>query len=218
MKLAKSIHTVTKFAITGLIGFFMFLNILPWVSAASMIAGNAPGIGGMLSALFSIPFLGGVIQFIVMNVSTIAGIILWATVQGIQILPTLIERPTTLKPLIQSWEGNELPEKRDGSRLDGLRKTFNNSLNQIIDNLKFYRGVAYCIEAIVCLYVYPPYVGGWGRMANDFPVIDTDAINFPNILSAIVTMFAFEVLFRIALNIWGLTEIMTMRKPEKPAQ
>jgi hypothetical protein len=207
----QKIHWIAKFSITVLIGLFMFLNILPWIAAAQGLAANIPALSKALADFYSIPVLGWALKFVIDNLAVLIGVILWLTVQTIQILPTLIERPVTLYPLIQAWDGAGFPTTGDkSSKMDGLKRRFNDALVQIIDNLKFYRAIAYCIEALVCLYVYPPYIGGWLKLIDDYPIFDWDSISFPNIISAIVTMFAFEFLFRIALNLWGLTEIITL--------
>lgn len=215
------VHRVSLLAVTALIGAFMFLNIVPWVEAAKSIAGNIPNLVTGADALYRVPILGWLIRFIAENLAIVLGFTLWLTVQSIQILPTLIERPQVLHPLIKAWEGVELPQKGDGSKMDRLRQRFNESVVQLIDNLKFYRSIAYCVEAFVCLYVYPPYVGGWQQLVTDYPALDVAYISWPNIISAIVTMFAFEFLFRVALNLWGLTEIVKFApkaKQDKPTE
>jgi hypothetical protein len=207
---------VLKFSLTAVIGFFMLMNIQPWVYAVSMLLNNVPMLSGILTVLGNIPLLGWLFQFIGANLAVLAGFVIWLVVQLIQIIPTLIERPQTLKILIRGVEDQGVTERRDGSRLDGLRRRVNDWLAKIIDNLKFYRAVAYCIEALVCLVTYPPYKGGWGKLVSDYPVFDWEAIDFVNIALMLVTMFAFEVLFRVVLNVWGLAEIAN-RATRKPA-
>jgi hypothetical protein len=68
--------------------------------------------------------------------------------------------------------------------------------------LERYRWVAYAIETIVCFLRYPPYEGGMTTILEDSPNWDVNLIDWWNLVFFLVTMFGFELCFRVVVTIW----------------
>ena len=70
------------------------------------------------------------------------------------------------------------------------------------ERLETYRWVAYTIETIVCFLRYPPYEGGMDAILSDAPNWDSSLIDWWNLVFFLVTMFGFELCFRVIVTIW----------------
>lgn len=70
------------------------------------------------------------------------------------------------------------------------------------ERLESYRWVAYAIETIVCFLRYPPYVGGMEAILEDYPNWDSSLIDWWNLVFFLVTMFGFELCFRVVITVW----------------
>jgi hypothetical protein len=68
--------------------------------------------------------------------------------------------------------------------------------------LESYRWVAYTIETIVCFLRYPPYSGGMTAILEDAPNWDASLIDWWNLVFFLVTMFGFELCFRVIVTVW----------------
>jgi hypothetical protein len=80
---AKQVHTVAKLSVTALIGVFMFLNIIPWITASQQLAANLPALVGLFDWLYNIPLIGWVIRGLVENLAIVCGFILWGNVLNV---------------------------------------------------------------------------------------------------------------------------------------
>lgn len=70
------------------------------------------------------------------------------------------------------------------------------------ERLEKYRWVAYAIETIVCFLRYPPYEGGMDAILSDAPNWDSSLIDWWNLVFFLVTMFGFELCFRVIVTVW----------------
>jgi hypothetical protein len=70
------------------------------------------------------------------------------------------------------------------------------------ERLEGYRWVAYAIETIVCFLRYPPYEGGMDAILSDAPNWDSSLIDWWNLVFFLVTMFGFELCFRVIVTVW----------------
>jgi hypothetical protein len=70
------------------------------------------------------------------------------------------------------------------------------------ERLSQYRWVAYAVECLVCFLRYPPYEGGMTAILEDSPNWDTSLLDWWNLVFFVVTMFGFELCFRVVATIW----------------
>jgi hypothetical protein len=89
----RNIRTTAEFLIVAGIGFIGLLNVQPHIELAKQIAKELTNIP-FLDSLIQIPYVGGWIQFIFLNLVPILGIVLWGLTQLAEILPIVIDNPS----------------------------------------------------------------------------------------------------------------------------
>jgi hypothetical protein len=90
---SRKLKAVAGFLIATGIGFIGLLNVQPHIELAKQIAKELTNIP-FLDSLVQLPFLGGWIQFIFLNLVAILGIVLWGLTQLAEILPMLVDNPS----------------------------------------------------------------------------------------------------------------------------
>ena len=146
------------------LGYVCVLNMQPWLWLAELMARHIT-IVPFLDTLTAIPYLGGWIIWISVNIARILGVCLWLGVQLVQIAPMLI-------------------------RIGGLERKWQHRL----EHLDQFRAFVYPIEFLVCFLRFPPYTGGVEGMQNDWPDIDLELIDWGNLGLMLVTAFGIEIL------------------------
>lgn len=169
---------IIGFCILGGLGYLMLLNVQPWIDVAELAAKEIK-ILPFQDTLVSIPFLGGLILWCIVNGSKILAIFLWGIVNGLESLPFFIETSF----------GNKVPE-------------------WIKKDLNTYRLVGYVTETIVCWVRYPTYSGGWNAVVQDFPNFDTALIDWGNVVVFLLSILGFELCLQAAKRIWALMKAM----------
>ena len=162
---------IIGFCILGGLGYLMLLNVQPWIDVAELAAKEIK-ILPFQDTLVSIPFLGGLILWCIVNGSKILAIFLWGIVNGLESLPFFIETSF----------GNKVPE--------WIRKDLNT-----------YRLVGYITETIVCWVRYPTYIGGWGAVVSGFPNFDMALIDWNNLVVFLLAILGFELCLQAAKRI-----------------
>jgi hypothetical protein len=89
----RNLKAIAGFLIVAGIGFIGLLNVQPHIELAKQIAKELTNIP-FADSLVQVPFLGGWIEFIFLNLVAILGIVLWGLTQLAQILPMMIENPS----------------------------------------------------------------------------------------------------------------------------
>ncbi len=89
----RKIKSVGGFLLVAGVGFLGLLNVQPHIELAKQIAKELTNIP-FADALVQVPFLGGWIEFIFLNLVAILGIVLWGLTQLAEILPMMIENPS----------------------------------------------------------------------------------------------------------------------------
>ncbi|WP_414579119.1 hypothetical protein [Anabaena sp. CCY 9402-a] len=171
-----------------------YTNILPYVAFVKLRVGN--------NFLANLPFVGWF--FNIFSVSTIIGIVFWAILQIMQLLPISLKADRKLiRVMIREAENH--PQLRgnreDSGALVGLKKVWNELPLKSIKWARRCAYVAYTIDFIACIHAFPPVNGGLDRF---FYVISTrqfDKINLGNVISLIITVYLVEALVIIALQL-----------------
>lgn len=169
------------FSILGGLGYLMLLNIQPWMDVAA-IAAKEIKIIPFQKELVSIPFIGGIFLFMIVNLAKFLGIALWGIVNGLESLPFVIETQF-VKEKVPAW---------------------------ITKDLNLYRLIAYCVEVVVAFVAYPPYSGGFKAISEDFPNFDMNLMDWGNIVTFILAILGFELCLQVAQRVWLI--INTVKK------
>ncbi|NJM58891.1 MAG: hypothetical protein HC857_17850 [Synechococcales cyanobacterium RU_4_20] len=204
----------TAYSAIAVLAFFCILNIQPWLGAAKFLAGDTPNIP-LLSSLYGLKILflpiGESIRWLAANILMLGGIFIWAMVQGIQIAPMWVNRPESLRKLqgraAQYLKENGGDKSKDAqAAIARLAAAMDKALTQELDTLEGMRVWAYCLELVVCVFHFPIYKDGSAALWSDLLSwnLYPDLLQPREIAMVIIMMGGFEILFRIALSIWGL--------------
>src|ERR671932_703997 len=93
-----NIGKVTRVIFIGGMVFLVVINTQPWMELARKIVPTITTIP-FIDSLVKIPFLGGWIQWIVREMTSILGLLLCGTIQIIEIMPMLKPNNPTLNKL-----------------------------------------------------------------------------------------------------------------------
>jgi len=89
----KNLMTIARFLTWAGIGFVGLLNVQPWIELAKQISKQLTNIP-FLDSLVKIPFLGGWVEWIFLNIVAILGIVLWGITQYMEVLPMMVKNPS----------------------------------------------------------------------------------------------------------------------------
>lgn len=190
-----------KIVFTMGIGFMLLINCQPWLVVAEQISSNI-AIVPFLDSFIKIPFLGGWLEWLAVNMARILGILLWLIVQIIEVMPMLVRDPRIVSMWIEHWDGKEFALRGDGSSVDQLKRIFNQFPSEWRISISRYRAAAYAIEFLVCFLCYPPYEGGVEALILDTPNWDAALIDWKNLVFFLLAMFGFEICLRLILRLW----------------
>lgn len=173
-RLGSAILRGVIFAVCVGIGFLIVLNMQPWVEVAESAAKEVKVIP-FQDALTSIPFIGGVILWIIVNLAKILAVALWAIVNGIEQLPALLKA---------SGRG-AIPK-------DSMKF------------LHLARAVAYVVEVTVCWVRYPTYEGGFAAVVMDCPNLQMDLIDWQQLSVFLLAVIGCEICLRTGIALWSI--------------
>ena len=171
----------------GGMGYLILLNIQPWMDVAE-IAAKQVKILPFQDTLVSIPFLGGLILWAIVNAAKLLAIALWGIVNGLENLPFFLD--TTL--------GKRVPK-------------------EILKDLLFFRLAAYVIEAIVCWVRYPTYQGGWNAVVQDFPNYDMNLIDWDGTGAFLLAIAGCEICVQVCIRLWAIRRSLNSASSEVQA-
>lgn len=160
--------------ITIVMGFLLVLNIQPWVEVAAAGAKEVRVIP-FQDTIVSIPYLGGLILWCIVNGAVILAIGLWGIVNGFENLPFLLDTAI----------GKKVPR-------------------EILDNLLMLRLIAYCIDVTVCWVRYPTYQGGWNAVVQDFPNFDMNLIDWQGTGVFLLSVLGAEAVVFLLTRLWAI--------------
>jgi hypothetical protein len=203
--LSRNMHRVFICLLWGVAGVLVFMNLRPYIEVAQMIVPQLAKLD-ILSLLTQIPIIGALFSWIFGVVgqftASIIAIVVWGLIQTAQVAP-LVWR-ADLNILNSSIHGVgkhrrfEVTES-DSEALIKLKTMSNQAPNRFV---KFWDSAslfAYLVELAVVSFRFPPYIGGWDAIMNDFMVWSADKFDWTNALLLIITMFGFEAVVRVML-------------------
>jgi hypothetical protein len=173
---------IIGFCILGGLGYLMLLNVQPWLDVAELAAKEVKVLP-FQDTLVSIPYLGGLILWSIVNGAKILAIFLWGIVNGLESLPFFVE--TAFGDKVPKW---------------------------IKKDLNTYRLIGYVTETIVCWVRYPTYTGGWSAVVSDFPNFDMALIDWGNVVVFLLSILGFELCLQAAKRIWAMMHALKSAK------
>lgn len=188
-----------KFCITVVIISFIAANIKPYeVIAAHFL--NSFDYTSITDVIYSIPILGGIIQFITRFFAFGLGSALWAIFQVLELLPLVLfghgrflnnqvaRHGNTAKYAINS---NDSWETR-------AAKFLGNSLSTEVMRFLVIMAIGvYVIDFCLILTVYPPVKGNFGDFLYIIQTGQWNKIKWTNVLVSFCVLFAVEFLVKL---------------------
>ena len=199
------------------IGCLAFANIKPYINIVNWL-GSGLADNKILTVIAKIPLIGYAFTTGAIATTFILGCLLWAILQGQQMLPKLVLNDPEALLVLMSWVVRFKAiafKSTDTPMLRQLKQRFNNIPLEWIERMQNARAIAYVIDGILCFGYYPPIVGGYDRLGVFLVSPSLNDIAWFNVVAALATMFGIEVLYEvwkmlsIALDI--LNEAMAQR-------
>ena len=199
------------------VGCLAFANIKPYINIVNWL-GSGLADNKILTVIAKIPLIGYAFTTGAIATTFIFGCLLWAILQGQQMLPKLVLNDPEALLVLMSWVVRFKAiafKSTDTPMLRQLKQRFNNIPLEWIERMQNARAIAYVIDGILCFGYYPPIVGGYDRLGIFLVSPSLNDIAWFNVVAALATMFGIEVLYEvwkmlsIALDI--LNEAMAQR-------
>lgn len=182
--LFKALCSFILLCMLGGIGYLVLLNVQPWIDVAEGAAKSVK-ILPFQDTLVAIPFLGGLILWVIVNASKLLAVALWGIVNGLENLPFFLD--TAL--------AKRVPK-------------------QILNDLNVYRAFAYVIEAIVCWVQYPTYQGGWSAVVQDWPTYDMALIDWNQAGTFLLAIGGCEICVQVGIRLWAIRRALNSVKAD----
>jgi hypothetical protein len=188
--------------------WFAFLNISPYAQSVGILSGKNIN-NAFLSLVKAIPILGGIALSLGTGIQWLLGTALWGVIQLIEILPLILyNHEDFLSSMIKSADthAKHSIKEEDDPTLKMLKKIYNALPVSIVSNLEVLKIVTYTIDFCICTVVYSPVKSGkftdflWIASTGQFNKIQWD-----NILLALITLFAIEVIVQMIIWVGKLT-------------
>ncbi len=190
---------VLQFAITLIIGAFVFANIKPYeVIASNFLSGLEYPVLGQI--LFSTPLIGGLFRIIAKTFSFTLGTALWAVFQILELLPLLLFGHERFLDTQISKDRNHAKyqvNNDDNWEVKVAKKLANSLSTELMRFLLCLAIGAYIIDFLLITTVYPPVEGNFGDFVYILQTSQYHKINWVNFQTSVAVLFAVEFLFKL---------------------
>jgi hypothetical protein len=207
----RPIQTSLRILYWGLIGsglYFAYLNIQPYERAVAFLSGQTVN-RAFLYLISMIPIINGVASVTGKGITWILGTILWGVIQIIELLPIILyNHEDFLKEIITNADSRNHYQMKgaDSHTLKMLKRLYNSLPVSVISSLERLKIITYTIDFLICVSVYTPVDSG--RLSDFFWFIvagQWNRINYTNLLLAIITLFAIEIILGLILWVGKLS-------------
>ncbi|WP_157943237.1 hypothetical protein [Nostoc sp. CENA543] len=182
-------------------------NALPYIAFIRLRIGD--------SFLAGLPYVGGFFRFF--SLSTLVGIVFWAILQIMQLLPLWVKADRKLiRTVIRQSENHPQMKigKEDSKSLAALKKIWNEFPLRSIKWARTCSYIAYSIDYVACIHAFPPVDGGLDRFFYVIATRQFDLLNLGNIISLIITIYLVEALFVVLLQVQEFIYFQRLAKSE----
>lgn len=190
---------ILHFAITLVIGAFIFANIKPYeIIAAKFLAGlDYPALAQIL---YSTPIIGGLIKFVANFFSFGLGTAMWAIFQILEILPLILfghGRFLNNQVARHGKAAKYAISGNDGWETKAAKMLGNSLSTEVMRFLVLMAIGVYVVDFLLILTVYPPVQGGFGDFLYIVQTSQWEKINWVNFMTSIAVLFAVEFLIKL---------------------
>lgn len=179
-------------------GFAVFLNINPYIRFVGIIGSQAIS-GSALGLLLTTGFIGEITAAIGLVVQVLTGVVLWLTLQILQLLPSLLKRDLpTIRSLVRGMSKHTIMPVNSGDHeiVRELKQWHNETPTRWFRTANNLRTFAYVVDVCLCLFVYPPVAGGIDGLMTFLVAGTWSDINFVNLIFIAITIFTVEACYK----------------------
>lgn len=189
---------ILGFCISLVIGAFIFANIKPYETIAGKFLASFD-YPYLAQVLYSTPFIGGIIKFIANFFSFGLGTALWAIFQILEILPLILfGHGRFLNNQIGKHKSAMYARDPNDSWETKAAKFLGNSLSTEVMRFLVLMAIGvYILDFLLILIIYPPIQGNFGDFLYILQTSQWDKINWVNLLTSFVVLFAVEFLIKL---------------------
>lgn len=170
-------------------------NIIPYVKSVQFLFGTAIADSGILEIISQLPLINAVAGVSIVTALWVIGVIFWAFLQAAELFETFLKRN-------RAFVGHTIDDavhhqkyvihEQDDPLLAGLKRLYNRMPLLTMHNARQTKLVAYSIDLCVCLTIYPPVDGGFGRLMIVLLTGQWSLIDWANVAALIATLFVVE--------------------------
>lgn len=170
-------------------------NIIPYVKSVEFLFGTAIAQSGILELLSALPIVNAVAGVSILTALWVIGIIFWGFLQAAELFETFLKRNRAfVGHTIDDAETHAKYQIREGDDplLAGLKRLYNRMPLLTMKNARQTKLIAYTIDLCVCITIYPPVDGGFGRLMIVLLTGQWSLIDWANVAALIATLFVVE--------------------------
>lgn len=134
--------------------------------------------------------------------SILTGVVLWGLLQTAEVYPVVLRHDRQMLRLIAAeadqCDKMELREEDDPA-LTSLKLWYNSFPLLSVRSARRGALLAYAIDSMICIIVFPPVSGGLDRMLFVLITGQWGQINWANVALILVMLFVFEIMVRFIL-------------------
>lgn len=210
-----------------LLSALTMLNIQPYISMARQLVQMITDVP-FLDFLMLIPFVSSLISLIGRVAADLFGVALWGVLQLLQVLPGVMRGDLKVLDTLIRGINQIVPyaiKSDDSEVLQELKEDYNAAPKKWLKRASTLAVVAYLIDAVLCFLRFPPYQGGVLSFWEDVQlgVQSLESVDWPNLTSAIATLFGFELILTFAiwiaqgLALFNRRRVIVTPPPAEPA-
>lgn len=179
------------------------LNIQPYISMARQLVAMITDVP-FLNFLMLIPVVSSLISLIGRIAADAFGVAMWGVFQLLQILPGIMRGDLKILDTLIRGINNIVPQavsSSDSEVVQKLKEDYNQAPKKWLKRAATLAIVAYMVDAALCFLRFPPYQGGVLGFWEDVQlgVQSIESVDWPNLTSAIATLFGFELILTFAI-------------------
>lgn len=179
--------------------WFAYLNIHPYAAIAKITIAQTIDFS-LIQFIARIPIINGIAAIIGSILHWFIGVILWAVIQTVEVLPIVLRRDRAfMRTLITHVDTSDKfnIKEDDEPTLAALKAWYNQFPSLTIARARTAALFVYAIDFCICLLVYPPAPGGFTNFIFLMSTGQYERLDWQNIAMLLLTLFAIEGIVRL---------------------
>lgn len=179
--------------------WFAYLNIHPYAAIARIAMAETIDLA-LVQFIARLPIVNGIAAMIGSILHWFIGIILWAVIQTVEVLPIVLRRDRAfMRTLITHSDSSEKFDitDEDEPTLAALKAWYNQFPSLTLSRARTASLFVYAIDFCICVVVYPPAPGGFRNFLFLLSTGQYERLDWQNIVMLALTLYAVEGIVRL---------------------